>query len=96
MNNVVGGEALEGNITSEQVKSIVDVKGGTSGERRNLNCGQEDHFARDSPARGRKGDQCGEIGHFKNHSERLFKIHNRNGHLTTQSTTQTEDSKHVK
>ena len=68
VNNVVDGKALEGNISSEQVNSVVDVKGGTSGERRDcFNCGREDHFARDRrcPARGRKCDQCGEIGHFK-------------------------------
>ena len=47
---------------------MVDVKGGTSSERRDcFNCGREDHLATDRkcPARGIKCDQCGEIGHFK-------------------------------
>ena len=60
--------ARGGDISSEQVNSVVDVSGGTSsGKRDCFNCGREDHFARDKrcPARGRKCDQCGEIGHFK-------------------------------
>ena len=68
MNAVVDDGAMGGDISSEQVNSVVDVSGGTSsGKNDCFNCGREDHFARDRrcPARGRKYDQCGEIGHFK-------------------------------
>jgi len=56
--------ARGGDISSEQVNSVADVRGGTSSEKRDcFNCGRVDHFARDRrcPARGRKCDQCGEI-----------------------------------
>ena len=68
VNAVVDNGARGGDISSEQVNSVVDVSGGTSsGKRDCFNCGREEHFARDRrcPARGRKCDQCGEIGHFK-------------------------------
>jgi len=68
MNTVVDDGASGGDISSEKVSSVVDVVGGTSNEKRDcLNCGREDHFARDRrcSARGRKSDQCGEIEHFK-------------------------------
>ena len=68
MNAVVDDGAMGGDISSEQVNSVVDVSRGTSsGKRDCFNCGREDHFARDRrcSARGRKCDQCGEIGHFK-------------------------------
>ena len=66
--NAVHDGARGGDITSQQVNSLVDVSGGTSsGKKDCFNCGREDHFARDRrcPAQGRKCDQCGEIGHFK-------------------------------
>ena len=68
VNSVVDDGAREGDISSEQVNSVVDVRGGTSsGKRDCFNCVREDHFARDRrcPARGRKCDQFGEIGHLK-------------------------------
>ena len=68
VNTVVDDGARGGDTSSEQVNSVVDGSGGTSsGKRDCFNCGREDHFARDRrcPARGRKCDQCGEIGHFK-------------------------------
>ena len=49
----------QGDISSEQVNSVVDVSGGTSsGKRDCFNRGREDHFARDRrcPAEGRKCD----------------------------------------
>ena len=68
MNTVVDDRARGDDISSEPVNSVVDISGGTSsGKRDCFHCGREDHFVRDSrcPARGRKCDQCGEIGHFK-------------------------------
>jgi len=68
VNTVVEDWARGGDISSEQVNSLADVRGGTSSEKRDcFNCGREDHFARDRrcPARGRKCGHCGEIGHFK-------------------------------
>lgn len=68
VNSVVDNGAGGGDISSEQVNSVVDVCGGTSsGKRDYFNCVRQDHFARDRrcPPRGRKCDQCGEIGHFK-------------------------------
>ena len=66
VNAVVDDGARGGDISSEQVSSVVDVSGGTSSGKRNcFNCGRKDHFSRDRrcPARGRKCDQCVEIGH---------------------------------
>ncbi|XP_022796419.1 uncharacterized protein LOC111334864 [Stylophora pistillata] len=68
VNTVVDDGARGGDISSEQVNSVVNLKGSTSSEKRGcFNCGREDHLARDwrCPARGRKCLQCGEIGHFK-------------------------------
>jgi len=68
VNTVVEDGARGGDVSSEQVNSVADFRGGTSSEKRDcFNCGREDHFARDRrcPVRVRKCDQCGEIGHFK-------------------------------
>jgi len=68
VNTVVEDGAREGDVSSEQVNSVADVRGGTSSEKRDcFNSGRVDHFARDRrcSVRGRKCDQCGEIGHFK-------------------------------
>ena len=68
VNALVDDGAREGDKSSERENGVVDVSGGTSsGKRDCFNCGREDHFARDRrcPARCRKCDQCGEIGHFK-------------------------------
>lgn len=61
-------ETMGGNAGSEHVNSVTDVKFGANSEKKEcFNCGREDHFARDwrCPARGRKCDQCGAVGHFK-------------------------------
>lgn len=67
-------EAMGSNSNSEQVNTVVDVKGGMYVcmevqvvRGRTVLIVVEDHLARDRrcPARGRKFDQCGEIGHFK-------------------------------
>ena len=58
---------MGGNDNSEQVNNATDTGLNGNVDRRNcFNCGRDDHFARDRrcPARGRKCDQCGEIGHF--------------------------------
>ena len=68
LNTVVDDGVMGDNISSEQVNSVVDVKGGTSSrERQCFNRSQDDHFTRDRrfPAGGRKCCHCGEIGHFK-------------------------------
>ena len=60
--------AMEGNANPEQVNNVTDTGLNRNVDRRRcFNCGRDDHFARDRrcPARGRKCDQCGEIGHFK-------------------------------
>ena len=60
--------AMGGNANSEQVNNVTDTGlNGNVARRSCFNCGQDDHFARDRrcPARGRKCDLCGEIGHFK-------------------------------
>ena len=60
--------AMGGNANSEQVNNVTDTGLNTNVDKRScFNCGRDDHFARDRrcPARGRKCDQCGEIGHFK-------------------------------
>ena len=60
--------AMGGNANSEQVNNVTDTGLNRNVDRRScFNCGRDDHFARDRrcPARGRKCDQCGEIGHFK-------------------------------
>ena len=60
--------AMGGNANSEQVNNVTDTRLNRNVDRRScFNCGRDDHFARDRrcPARGRKCDQCGEIGHFK-------------------------------
>ena len=57
--------AMGGNANSEQVNHVTDTGlNGNVDRRRFFNCGRDDHFARDRrcPARGRKCDQCGEIG----------------------------------
>ena len=60
--------AMGGNANSEKVNNVTNTLLSGKGDRRGcFNCGQDDHFARDRrcPARGRKCDQCGEIGQFK-------------------------------
>ena len=60
--------AMGGNANSERVNNVTDTGLNGNVDRRNcFNCCLDDHFARDRrcPARGRKCDQCGEIGHFK-------------------------------
>ena len=60
--------AMGENANSEQVNNVTDTELNRNVDRRScFNCGRDDHFARDRrfPARGRKCDQCGEIGHFK-------------------------------
>ena len=59
---------MGGNANSEQVNNVTNTGLNRNVDRRScFNCGRDDHFARDRrcPARGRKCDQCGEIGHFK-------------------------------
>ena len=57
LNTVVDDGVMGDNISSEQVNSVVDVKGGTSSrERECFNRSQDDHFTRDRrwPAGGRR------------------------------------------
>ena len=60
--------AMGGNANSEQVSYVTGTGLNRNVDRGScFSCGRDDHLARDRrcPARGRKCDQCGEIGHFK-------------------------------
>ena len=59
---------MGGNANSEQVNNVTDSALNGRGDRNGcFNCGRDDHFARDRrcPAKGRKRDRCGKIGHSK-------------------------------
>ena len=58
-------EAMGGNANSKQANNATDTGLNRNVDRRS--CGRDDHFARDRrcPSKGRKCDQCGEIGHFQ-------------------------------